>query len=279
MIKDFFTYNFLRYALIAGILCSIVSGIIGVIITEKKMLLMSGGIAHTTYGGVGLGYLLGFEPIIGAFIFAVSSSILAGSIKRKNQAYNDLIIGLLWPLGMALGVIFVSFMPSYPPDLNAYLFGDILSISKIDLIMISVLSFIIVLTVIMLFENIKIFLFDKEFTRVNKCNTKFLEYLLLVLIAMSVVVLIKTTGIVLSIALLTAPAATSSNITHSFKKRMIYSILFGILYTFIGLIASYLFDVPTGAIIVVFAVFGYFLSLLIKKIVLSIKLKKEARHE
>jgi zinc transport system permease protein len=166
--------------------------------------MMSGGIAHTAYGGVGLGYLLGFEPIIGAFIFAICSAVGIGYIKRKGGARSDVIIGLFWSLGMALGILFIALTPGYPPDLSSYLFGSILSVTKADLYLIVILTFIVTAIVVLLYNDWKAYLFDEEFASIIGVRTAFLEYLLLILIAMTIVVLIRVVGIILVLALLTA---------------------------------------------------------------------------
>ena len=119
MLKTILAYQFLQNAILAGILASIVCGLIGVIVIEKKLVMMSGGIAHTAYGGVGFGYFCGMEPIIGAFIFTILAAFGIGIIKRKGGGNSDVIIGLFWSLGMALGIVFLSLMPGYPPDMNS----------------------------------------------------------------------------------------------------------------------------------------------------------------
>ena len=277
MIKALFEYQFLQNALISGILASIVCGIIGVIIVEKKLVMMSGGIAHTSYGGVGLGYLLGFEPIIGAFIFSVCAALGIGYIKRKGGARSDVVIGLFWSLGMALGILFIAFMPGYPPDLSSYLFGNILSVTKSDLFLIVGLTIIVTLVIVALFNNWKAYLFDDEFASIIGIKTAFLEYLLLILIAMTVVVLIRVVGIILVLALLTAPAATAGLLTSNLKKRMIYSILLGNIFCISGLWISYKMNIASGAVIVVLSVIGYFISYTIRSIVMKYKRKKIAR--
>ncbi|MCK9161097.1 MAG: metal ABC transporter permease [Bacteroidaceae bacterium] len=277
MIKALFEYQFLQNALISGILASIVCGIIGVIIVEKKLVMMSGGIAHTSYGGVGLGYLLGFEPIIGAFIFSVCAALGIGYIKRKGGARSDVVIGLFWSLGMALGILFIAFMPGYPPDLSSYLFGNILSVTKSDLFLIVGLTIIVTLVIVALFNNWKAYLFDDEFASIIGIKTAFLEYLLLILIAMTVVVLIRVVGIILVLALLTAPAATAGLLTSNLKKRMIYSILLGNIFCISGLWISYKMNIASGAVIVVLSVIGYFISYIIRSIVMKYKRKKIAR--
>lgn len=277
MIKALFEYHFLQNALLAGILASIVCGIIGVIIVEKKLVMMSGGIAHTSYGGVGLGYLLGFEPIIGAFLFSICAALGIGYIKRKGGVRSDVIIGLFWSLGMALGILFIALMPGYPPDLSSYLFGNILSVTKSDLYLMVCLTLIVTLVIVSLFNNWKAYLFDEEFASIIGIRTAFLEYLLLVLIAMTVVVLIRVVGIILVLALLTAPAATAGMLTSNLKSRMIYSVLFGSIFCIAGLWISYEMNIASGAVIVILSVICYLLIYTMRLIYIKLKRKKIAK--
>lgn len=260
MIKALFEYQFLQNALIAGILASIVCGIIGVIIVEKGLIMMSGGIAHTSYGGVGLGYLLGFEPIIGAFLFSLCAAFGIGYIKRKGGVRSDIIIGLFWSFGMALGILFIALMPGYPPDMTSYLFGNILSVTKSDLYLMMSLTVIVTLVIVVFFNNWKAYLFDEEFASIIGIKTAFLEYLLLGLIAMTVVVLIRVVGIILVLALLTAPAAIASMLTSGFKGRMVVSIILGNIFCICGLWISYSLNIASGAAIVILSVVCYFIS-------------------
>lgn len=277
MIKALFEYHFLQNALLAGILASIVCGIIGVIIVEKKLVMMSGGIAHTSYGGVGLGYLLGFEPIIGAFLFSICAALGIGYIKRKGGVRSDVIIGLFWSLGMALGILFIALMPGYPPDLSSYLFGNILSVTKSDLYLMICLTLIVTLVIVSLFNNWKAYLFDEEFASIIGIKTAFLEYLLLVLIAMTVVVLIRVVGIILVLALLTAPAATAGMLTSNLKSRMIYSVLFGSIFCIAGLWISYEMNIASGAVIVILSVICYLLIYTMRLIYIKLERKKIAK--
>lgn len=279
MIKAIFEYNFLQNALFASILASIVCGIIGVIIVEKKLVMMSGGIAHTAYGGVGLGYLMGFEPIIGAFVFSACAAMGIGFIKRKGGVQSDVIIGLFWSLGMALGIVFIALMPGYPPDLNSYLFGNILSVTKLDLYLMVLLTLIVVFVVIALFNDWKIYLFDEEFASIIGIKTAFLEYLLLILIAMTVVVLIRVAGIILVLALLTAPAATASMFSSKLKNRMIYAIVLGAFFCITGLWISYVLNIASGACIVILSVIFYFSTYIIHFNKKNLKRKKIAVNQ
>jgi zinc transport system permease protein len=231
----------------------------GVIIIEKKLVMMSGGIAHTSYGGVGFGYLLGFEPIIGAFLFSICAAFGVGLIKRKGGANSDVIIGMFWSLGMALGILFIALMPGYPPDLSSYLFGSILAVTHSDLIFMISLTLLVILLIVSLYNNWKAYLFDEEFATILGMKSNLMEYLLLILIAMTVVVLIRVVGIILVLALLTAPAASASMMTSSLNLRMIYSILFGNIFCITGLWVSYVWNIASGATIVILSVLCYLL--------------------
>lgn len=269
VIETIIRYRYLQYAIIAAFLASIVCGVIGVIIVEKKLVMMSGGIAHTSYGGVGLGYLLGFEPILGAFIVSILAALGIGFIKNKSTGFSDVVIGLFWSLGMSLGILFIGLMPGYPPNVTTYLFGNILSVTTFDLLLMVGLTLIVLLTVIIFYQDWKAHLLDQEFTKILGKKTKLLENALLILIALTVVVLIRVVGIVLVIALLTAPAATSALVSKKLSLRMLFSVLFGLVYTLIGLWISYIIDVASGAVIVFVSIFSYiaiyFITSLIRK--------------
>jgi zinc transport system permease protein len=259
MLTAILEYHFLQKALAACLLASIVCGVIGVIIIEKKLIMMCGGIAHTSYGGVGLGYLLGFEPIIGAFAFAVMAALGIGYINRKGSRNADIFNGLFWSLGMSLGILFIALMPGYPPDLSSYLFGSVLSVTTSEIILMLCLTAAVLLIVTILFDNWKTYLFDEEFASVTGVRTAFLEYLLLIMVAMAVVVLIRVVGIILILALLLAPAAAAGLLTNNLKKRMILAVVFGWVFSFAGLWISYEADIASGSVIVIISVLFYLL--------------------
>jgi zinc transport system permease protein len=268
-------YRFMQYAIIAAVLTSLVCGIIGVIIVEKRLVMMSGGIAHTTYGGVGLGYLLGFEPIIGAFFFAIIAALGIGFIKTKKTGFSDIVIGLFWSLGMSLGILFIGLMPGYPPTITTYLFGNILSVTTFDLILMVILTAIVLSIILIFFQDWKAHIFDQEFTKILGKKTKLMENTLMILIALTIVVLIRVVGIVLVIALLTAPAATASIVTTKLTTRMIFSVLFSLFFSLIGLFISYSINVSSGAVIVFVSILTFVMVFVINRIILK---KKQIRQ-
>ena len=270
MFKALFEYEFIQNAFFATIIASIVGGIVGVIIVEKKMVMMTGGIAHTSYGGVGLSYLLGFQPILGAFIFSIFAALRIGAINNRRSSSRDIIIAMFWSLGMALGILFIGLTPGYPPMVTTYLFGNILTVTRLDLILMLILTIIILAVIIIFYQDWKAHLFDQEFTKIMNNKTKILENVLLILLALTVVVLIRVVGIILVIALLSIPASASSFLTGKLYLRMIYSMIFSFVFIFTGLIVSYYTEISSGAVIVFAGVILYFL---IKY--LSVRLEKK----
>lgn len=264
MIDALFKYAFLQNAFIGSILASIACGIIGTLIIEKKLVMMSGGIAHTSFGGVGMGYFLNIEPIIGALIFSVSAALGIAAINKKARTNTDVLIGMFWSMGMAAGILFIAFTPGYPPDVSSYLFGDILTISRLDLKIMLALDVVVIIVITALFNQFKAYLFDEEFALVVKIKAVFLEYLLYILIAFTVVVLIRVVGIVLIIALLTIPTATAKLFTYDLKKIIIFSVILGMLFCLAGLWLSYELHIPSGASVIVVSGFTYFILSTVK---------------
>lgn len=259
MIEAILKYSFLQNALFASLFAGVLCGIIGVIIVEKKLLMLSGGIAHTAYGGVGLGYLLGFNPMLGAGLFSVGAAVTISTIRRKNIRNSDVIISVLWSLGMALGIIFTEMMEGYPPDMSSYLFGNILSVTKDDLKIITVLTIIVAAITFIFFNDLKSFLFDEKFAAISGLNTAFFEYLLLIMTALSVVALIRVAGIILVIVLLSAPAACAGFVCKTLKGRIIAAIILSIVFSVFGITVSYYSGLPAGAVTVVISTGVYLL--------------------
>jgi len=258
-------YEFTRNALVAALLVSVACGIVGTLVVIKRMVFISGGISHAAFGGIGLGYLLGINPILAAIPYSILSALGIGTISKIIKVSEDTAIGILWTLGMALGIIFVNLTPGYAPDLFSYLFGSILTVPSTDLILMLVLDIIIIVLVIFFFKEFKAISFDEEFSTVVGVPTKSLYLLLLCLVALSVVVMIRVVGVILVIALLTLPAAISRQYTYNIKKLMLLSSLVGAVLTIVGLCLSYLLDFASGATIVLVLVICFLLSSFLKR--------------
>ena len=250
---DALQYEFMRNALYAGMLASVACGIIGVYVVVNRIVFISGGIAHASFGGIGLGYLAGFSPVLGAMVFTLASALGMGLITKKTKLPEDTAIGILWAMGMALGIIFIGLAPGYAPDLFSYLFGNILTVPFSDLILMIILDFIIAAIVIALYKEFLALSFDEEFGTVVGIPVERLYLILLCMIALTVVVLIRVVGIILVIALLTIPATMARQFTHDLRKMMLLAVLFGAFFTFGGLWLSYEFDLASGATIILFS--------------------------
>ena len=259
-------YEFIRNALLAGLLAAVACGIVGVYVIVKKIVFISGGIAHASFGGIGLGYFMGISPVLGAMFFALASALGMGLITRKTKLPEDTAIGVLWAMGMAIGIIFIGLAPGYAPDLFSYLFGNILTVPSSDLILMLVLDFIIIAIVIALYKEFLALSFDEEFSTVVGVPVEVLYLLLLCMIALTVVVLIRVVGIILVIALLTIPAALARQFTYDLRKMMLLSILFGILFTFGGLWLSFELNLASGATIILLSGTVLLISLGINKL-------------
>lgn len=271
---DLLKYSFIQNALISCLFASIICGIIGTVVIEKKMMMLSGGIAHTAFGGVGLGYFLGFNPLIGALAFSVMASIGIGTARKRKNTNSDILTILLWSFGMALGVLFIGLASGVNTNMSSYLFGSILTVLNIEIIYMAIIVVIVLIMFLMFYNDLKIYIFDEEFAKTIGLKTNVLEYTMLILIALSTVVLIRSVGIILLLALLTAPAATAKIISKKFNRRIIISIILGVIYSILGIYLSVLLDIAAGATIVILSVVIYSLSYLInlirKKVLRSI---------
>ncbi|MFZ1290019.1 MAG: metal ABC transporter permease [Melioribacteraceae bacterium] len=263
---EIFQYEFMQNAILASVLASIACGIIGTYIVIKRLVFLSGGISHSAYGGIGLGYLLSFNPIYGAVFSSLLGAVFV-SVMRKNKLENeDTLIGIIWAFGMALGVLFIGLSPGYAPDLMSYLFGNILTVSINELILMGIADLIIMVVVAIFFKQFQAITFDEEYSKTIGLNVDFYYLLLFVLIALTLVLLIKLVGIILVVALLTIPAAISKMIAKSLKSMMFLSIIFGLVFTILGLLISYYLNLPSGSAIIILSVIGYFIVFITNKI-------------
>jgi zinc transport system permease protein len=250
-------YEFFRNALLAGILASAACGIMGTYVVVRKMSFISGGISHASFGGIGLGYLLGFDPILGAIVFAMGSALTIGVISRRNLRSMDTLIGALWATGMAIGILLIAYTPGYAPDLFSYLFGNILLVPAQDLLLMGGLLVLIAGSVLLWYNEFQAITFDDEYATIENLPVGLLHLYLLSLIALTVVMLIRVVGIILVIALLTIPAALSRLFTTRLYTMMAGAIIIGMLVTLTGMGFSYVINAPSGATIILVAAVVY----------------------
>ncbi len=254
---DLLNYQYFTNALFAALFSSLSCGIIGSWVVSKRLVFISGGITHASFGGIGIAYFLGLNPIGGAAVFAVLSGLAVEKFSDRKRLSNDSMIAILWSLGMAVGIIFIYLTPGYAPNLMTYLFGSILTVNGQDLLLLAFLSGIIILFFLFFFRKILYISFDEEYARSQKINIPFINYTLMILVSLSIVFNIKVVGIILLISLLTLPQNTALLFTHNFKKMVILSVIFALAGSLAGLMISFTMDIPSGASIIVTLTFIY----------------------
>jgi zinc transport system permease protein len=264
---DILQYSFIQNALIAAILVSIVTGIIGSLISVNKMTFLAGGVAHSSYGGIGVAIYLGIPIFLGASIFALVSSLLIAVVSFKQRHQIDIFIGLIWAVGMAIGIVFVDLTPGYNVDLMSYLFGSILAVTREDIIYMSILAIVVLFIVHRYYKEILATSYDSEYASLKGINSKFYFTLILALSALSVVVAIKVVGLILVIALMSIPTYIAEQISTTLYQMMIKSALISALFNIIGLVISYKFDITSGAAIILTSATFLILFMLLQKFV------------
>jgi len=259
-------YDFMQNALLAGILVSIAAGIIGSLVVVNRITFLAGGIAHSAYGGIGISVYLSLPILLGATVFAVITAIIIASITLKNRNRIDSIIGIMWALGMAIGIILIDITPGYNVDLMSYLFGSIIAVSKEDVYYLIGLNIFIITSVSLFYKQILAVSYDSEFASLRGVSVKFFYTLILILAALCVVAAIKVVGLILVIALLTIPTFLAEFFAKKLSSMMIISSLFAIFFTICGLLISYFYNISSGASIIIVGVITLlFVKLLGKK--------------
>ena len=256
-----FTFDFFRSAILAGLMASVICGIIGSYIYVRHMISVAGGISHAAFGGIGLGYLLGVDPLAGAFWFTLGVAVLIWGLVERAKEHIDTLIAAFWAGGMAFGILCLSFTPRYTPDLFSYLFGNILLVTPGHLVITALLGVFVMLLFFILYPVLQALAFDPEYAAISNLPVRSLHLLILALIAVSVVVLIQVVGIILVIALLTLPAAIARPFSKTLKGMMIRATGISMLLTTSGIMFSWIFDIPSGSSIILLGVLVYFLVL------------------
>ena len=244
------SYDFMRHAVLAGVLASVLCGVIGTFVVVKRLAFISDGISHAAFGGMGVCFFLGIDPLLGAIPVALACALALGAVDRETIRSYDALIGVLWAVGMAVGVVFVYKTPGYAPNLMTYLFGNILLVSRHDVTVILALAVSVLALLFLFFKGIVAVAFDEVFARVRGVRVRLLMSLLLTMIALSVVILIQVVGIILVVALLTIPSVISLMLWRDLKAVLAGSVLIGVAITLGGLILSFYFDFPSGPAII-----------------------------
>jgi zinc transport system permease protein len=260
------TLPFFQRVLLAGLLASLACGVIGTYVVAKRIASLSGGLSHAAFGGVGLGYLAGFPPMLGAAGFGLLAALVVGIAQRRLGSGIDTLVSMVWSVGMALGIVFVALAPGYAPDLMSYLFGSLLFVPWDYVIAIGVLDLLILGVVLRFHRVFEAVCFDEEFAEVAGLPAEGVFLGLLALTALAIVTLIRVVGVILAIALLTIPAATARPWVESLRAMMLLSVALCAVSTVGGLLLAYGLSqgiglsAPPGPLIILLAAFFYALS-------------------
>ena len=256
-ILELLHYTFFQHALLGSLFASIACGIIGTYIVTRRLVFISGGITHASFGGIGLGLYADISPLLSAAIFSVLSSFGVEWLSKRKDMREDSAIAVFWTFGMAVGIIFSFLAPGFTPDLSAFLFGNILTITPTDILLLAILSILLILFFTLFLNPIICIAFDREFACSQRIPVALFEYILMMFIALTIVSCLRMVGIVLAISLLTLPQMTANLFTHSFKKIIWWSVIIGYAGCLGGLFISYKLQVPSGAAIIFFSILIY----------------------
>jgi zinc transport system permease protein len=273
-LANFFQYQFVVNAFVAALLIAVAAGMVGSYIVAKRLVFLSGGITHASFGGIGIAYFLGVNPLVGAAAFAVLSAFGVEALSQRMAVREDSAIGILWSVGMAIGIFFIYLTPGYSPNLMTFLFGSILTISKSDLWLLLSLNIVMAAFFTIYYRSILYLAFDPDFARSQRIPVKTFSYILKGFLALTIVLSIRMVGIILLISLLTIPPTTANLFTKKFNQIIFASMGIGFIGAIGGLILSYNMNVPSGATIIMVLVAIFAVAKLFKQIFVSIKLSK-----
>jgi len=259
-------FEFMRNALAAGLLASLICGIMGTLVVVNRIVFLSGGIAHAAYGGIGLSFYFKLPYLLGTVGFSLVAAMLMAAVSYTMKHRADTVIGVIWALGMAFGIILIDLTPGYNVDLMSYLFGSILTVPGSDLITMLVLGAVMIVLIVYYYQDILAMSYDSEFARIRGVPVKKLYFGLIGILAVTVVLVIQVVGLILIIALLTIPPFIVEKYAKSLAQMMVASSCLGALFTIIGLWLSYRYNLTSGASIILVSGIGFLLSLLIDKL-------------
>ena len=259
---EIFNYSFFQNALLGVLLVSVASAMIGTYIVTRRLVFITGGITHACFGGLGLGYYLGINPIFAAGVFAVASSLGVEWMSARQNVREDSAIAVVWAFGMAIGTLFIFLTPSYVPDLNSFLFGNILTISRSDIAAFAIFLVVLAMFFLLFYRCIIVCAFDRDFAATKQIPVTVVNSIMSVMVAVCVVLTIRLIGIMLLMSLLTMPQMIAELFATRFGKMMMLSVLAGLLCSVSGLVGSYLFgvylvSVPASVTIVLMLIVVY----------------------
>ncbi len=263
---NIFQYEFILKGLLGALFASITAGLAGTYIVTRRMVFLSGGITHASFGGIGIGYFAGFNPVVGAAIFGVLSALGVEYLSVRHKIREDSAIGILWAFGMAIGIIFIYLTPGYSPDLMSYLFGSILTVTYADIIALGIMSIILISYFTIFYRTILYISYDETFARTYSPYVNIFKYITTSLVALTIVLNIRMAGVILVLSLLTIPPNIAMIFTRVYSRIIIYSMAAGFAGTATGYAISYFAGIPAGATIIFTLVVIWGIAKLFKQI-------------
>ncbi|WP_289738937.1 metal ABC transporter permease [Paramuribaculum intestinale] len=260
--NELFQYTFFQYALIGLAIISIASAMIGTYIVTRRMVSISGGVTHACFGGLGLGYYLGWNPVLTAALFAVASSLGVELMSVRGRVREDSAIAVIWAIGMAVGILFVFLTPGYVPELNSFLFGNVLTISRADLWAFALFTAVLALFFALFYRRIVAVAFDRDFAFVIGLPVGTISTVMTVMTAVCIVLTIRLVGIMLLMSMLALPQLTAELFCRRFSRMMLASAAVSLLCSVGGLMLAAVVDVPCSALIVLVMASVYVLTAL-----------------
>ncbi|MFZ2286357.1 MAG: metal ABC transporter permease [Bacteroidales bacterium] len=248
--ENLFEYSFVLRSLLGALFASITAGLAGTYIVSRRLVFLSGGITHASFGGIGLGYYLGINPVVGAAIFGLGSALGMEYMSARGRMREDSAIGILWALGMAIGIIFISLTPGYAPNLMSYLFGSILTITNGDLIALGIISVVLIVYTALFYRTLLYISFDENYARTFTRHADLFKYISVGLTGLVIVLNIRMAGVIMIIALLTIPANIIMLFTRKYLRIIVLSTIVSFLSISAGFAISWFTNLPTGATIV-----------------------------
>ena len=250
MEQSIFQYDFIIKGLLGAVFASITAGLAGTYIVSRRMVFLSGGITHASFGGIGIGYFIGINPVIGAAVFGILSALGVEYLSVRHKIREDSAIGILWAFGMAIGIIFIYLTPGYSPNLMSYLFGSILTVSNADITALGIMSVVLILYFLIFYRAILYISFDESYARTYSSYVDIFKYLTTSLMALTIVLNIRMAGVVLVLSLLTIPPNIAMIFTRVYFRIALWSVIAGFVGTATGYIISYFAGIPVGATII-----------------------------
>ena len=249
-LENIFAYDFLVNAFVASILSGITCGIVGCYVVARRKVFLSSGITHASFGGLGIALYASLNPILGALLFAIISSVGIEYASRRGGVREDSAVGIIWSVGMAIGALFMSLRPGYATDLTSYLFGNILLVDNRDIVWLTLLTLFVVIGAIIWLRRIMFIAFDEDFAHSQAVAVTAVSYLMAIIIAITIVLSIKVMGIILLLSLTTIPVVIANSLTKDYRKIAILSATIAVVGNIAGFLLSYHYDIPTGSCII-----------------------------